>query len=293
MSTELVTQITNTTKGLDKPPLLSRNSQLNLRPQEEIINNNRIRSRSVSRATTTSSSSGVPSTSTNPLNLNLDILPTIISSPSLPVTSFENLRSGVVNTKEQELEIGSSNKGTNNYSPVTSVDVVVKDDSGKLSLKGFTSSRKERERGKSFTTLLVRGSPVVEKEDPLISADSTSSLDQLPLVPIQSLKNFIPQLLILLTLFLSSFLLIAILITTLPGLFIPHSINELPALTSSLSEYQSSSFLAQLHLFSILSLLYCWKQTFSIPGSLLSNVLFGALYGVPLGSLMACVWTAG
>ncbi|GAA5886736.1 hypothetical protein JCM6882_005872 [Rhodosporidiobolus microsporus] len=122
------------------------------------------------------------------------------------------------------------------------------------------------------------------------------SSDTLPSPAISSttkrLRDFIPQLTILTTLFLSSFAVILFAIATLPGLFLPHSVSELPTLTAAMTEYRSSSLFAEVHVFAVLTLLFLWKQCFSIPGSVLTNILFGALYGTWMGSAWACLWTA-
>ncbi|GAA5997014.1 hypothetical protein JCM5350_005559 [Sporobolomyces pararoseus] len=122
--------------------------------------------------------------------------------------------------------------------------------------------------------------------------DSDASLS--PLLPAaqKSLRDFVPQLIILVALFFSSFAVIFFFISTLPGLFLPHSVADLPALTATLSAYRASSFLAELHLFGVLTVLFLWKQCFSIPGSVLTNILFGALYGTTMGTWWACLWTA-
>ncbi|GAA5825275.1 hypothetical protein JCM11251_006914 [Rhodosporidiobolus azoricus] len=106
------------------------------------------------------------------------------------------------------------------------------------------------------------------------------------------LRDFVPQLTILFTLFLSSFAVILFAIATLPGLFLPHSVSDLPSLTAAMTEYRASSFFAEAHVFGVLTLLFLWKQCFSIPGSVLTNILFGALYGTWMGSAWACLWTA-
>lgn len=108
----------------------------------------------------------------------------------------------------------------------------------------------------------------------------------------KSLRDFVPQLVILVALFVSSFAVIFAFISTLPGLFLPHSVADLPQLTATLSAYRGSSFLAELHLFGVLTVLFLWKQCFSIPGSVLTNILFGALYGTTMGTWWACLWTA-
>ncbi|GAA6003598.1 TVP38/TMEM64 family protein [Rhodotorula paludigena] len=198
------------------------------------------------------------------------------------------------------------------------------------SLEGQT--RLSLRRGRSFTSLLVQPvtpSPAVERKDPFAHGSAPPPiLEQAeppptpsnhsdiesgeehrpsaslyspatgapgaaaaPLAP-RTLRDFVPQLVILLSLFVSSFAVVAVTIATLPGLFIPHSMADLPALTKTLTSYRASAFSAELHLFAVLSLLFLWKQCFSIPGSILTNILFGALYGTTLGTWWACLWTA-
>ncbi|BGP33770.1 hypothetical protein JCM10296v2_005574 [Rhodotorula toruloides] len=185
------------------------------------------------------------------------------------------------------------------------------------SLEGMT--RMSLRRGKSFTSL-VPPSPVKERKDPFAANVPAQAVPPPPTpdalsdaetgegatlyppatgyaaTPLaaspKSLRDFVPQLAILISLFLSSFAVIAFTISTLPGLFLPHSVSDLPALTATLTTYRSSSFLAELHLFTVLTLLFLWKQCFSIPGSVLTNILFGALYGTTVGTWWACLWTA-
>ncbi|GAA6017180.1 hypothetical protein JCM10207_002563 [Rhodosporidiobolus poonsookiae] len=108
----------------------------------------------------------------------------------------------------------------------------------------------------------------------------------------RKLRDFVPQLTILLALFASSFAVVLVTISTLPGLFLPHSVSDLPSLTAAMTTYRASSFVAEVHLFAVLTLLFLWKQCFSIPGSVLTNILFGALYGTAMGTWWACLWTA-
>ncbi|KAK4051718.1 hypothetical protein OIO90_004668 [Microbotryomycetes sp. JL221] len=108
----------------------------------------------------------------------------------------------------------------------------------------------------------------------------------------KTMRDFVPQIALLGALFVASFILVALLVATLPNLFIPHALSDLPALTSAMSEYRQSSWLAEMHLFTVLTVLFLWKQCFSIPGSVLTNILFGALYGTIKGTIITCVWTA-
>jgi len=126
---------------------------------------------------------------------------------------------------------------------------------------------------------------------PPTSLSDSTDLSPLP-VTTKTLRDFVPQLIILVALFFSSFAVIFFCISTLPGLFLPHSVADLPALTATLSTYRASSFIAELHLFGVLTVLFLWKQCFSIPGSVLTNILFGALYGTTMGTWWACLWTA-
>ncbi|KAL8292455.1 hypothetical protein RQP46_001067 [Phenoliferia psychrophenolica] len=185
-------------------------------------------------------------------------------------------------------------------------------------------------RGRSFTSLLMPalGSPsAVERQDPILEVASPPLSDlefgepDRPYAPsskgndlatfpplattahahatappgsgVKTLRDFAPQVALLAVLFVASFGMIAALVASLPNLFIPHSVSDLPQLTNALSAYRASSTFAELHLFVVLSFLFLWKQCFSIPGSVLTNILFGALYGTGAGTSWACLWTAG
>ncbi|KAK0552795.1 hypothetical protein OC846_002746 [Tilletia horrida] len=50
--------------------------------------------------------------------------------------------------------------------------------------------------------------------------------------------------------------------------------------------------LAKLHVLLVLSALFTWKQAFTIPGSIIMNVIFGALYGTFWGTVYTSVLTA-
>ncbi|SCV73738.1 BQ2448_6168 [Microbotryum intermedium] len=184
------------------------------------------------------------------------------------------------------------------------------------------STRRDLRRGKSFTSLIVQPvtpSPaVVERPDPIMEhmqEHDGSREEHYPPTPndmeagrhsfdgatepaeafrhsTKTLRDFVPQIATLAALFISSFAFIALLVLTLPGLFIPYSVADLPQLTVAMSAYRSSSWLAELHLFVVLTMIFLWKQCFSIPGSILTNILFGALYGTTIGTFWACIWTA-
>ncbi|KAH9811273.1 snare associated Golgi protein-domain-containing protein [Melampsora americana] len=102
----------------------------------------------------------------------------------------------------------------------------------------------------------------------------------------------ISRVLILIGLSLSSFLVIAYLVTTIPGLQLPTSLSHVSNQIHDLRQYSQSSPSQALHLLTIISLILIWKQTFSIPGTVFSNVLIGSLYGTFYSTLLTSFLTA-
>lgn len=143
-----------------------------------------------------------------------------------------------------------------------------------------------------FSPHLQRSPSLSQATQPLLGPDSIPASDPASPARRRRITEFLPHLGILLFLFLASFGLILALVASLSALFIPHSFSQLPALVAALVEYRASSWLAEVHLFAVLSSLFVWKQAFSIPGSILTNAIFGALYGTAIGSAWACLWTA-
>lgn len=69
------------------------------------------------------------------------------------------------------------------------------------------------------------------------------------------------------------------------------TLSEVSDLCTDLQTYAHSSSTARLHVFLVLSLLFTWKQAFCVPGSLIMNIVFGAVYGSYLGALFASILT--
>lgn len=80
--------------------------------------------------------------------------------------------------------------------------------------------------------------------------------------------------------------------STIPTLSIPHNLSEVLDQASALKDYSQTSSSAALHVLSVLSVLFVYKQAFSIPGSLLTNCLFGSLYGVTASTILTSILTA-
>jgi hypothetical protein len=94
----------------------------------------------------------------------------------------------------------------------------------------------------------------------------------------QSLSTLLPPLLFLLVLFVISLTAIYFAISTIP-LKLPHNVSEIRLQTIALRDYSRIGLSQGLHVSAVLSALFVFKQAFSVPGSILVNILFGSLYG--------------
>lgn len=79
-------------------------------------------------------------------------------------------------------------------------------------------------------------------------------------------------------------------VSTIP-LKIPHNISEIKVQTVALRDYSRKGMSEGLHVSAVLSALFVFKQAFSVPGSILVNILFGSLYGTYAATLCACLFT--
>ncbi|PKI82786.1 hypothetical protein MVES1_003741 [Malassezia vespertilionis] len=70
------------------------------------------------------------------------------------------------------------------------------------------------------------------------------------------------------------------------------TLTEIRDMCEALSAYARSSRSASLHVFVVLSIFFTWKQAFCVPGSLITNIVFGAMYGAYAGAFFACIFTA-
>ena len=70
------------------------------------------------------------------------------------------------------------------------------------------------------------------------------------------------------------------------------TLSEIRDMCQNLRDYAASSNGAMIHVFLVLTLFFCWKQAFCVPGSLITNIIYGAMYGSYAGSLFASIFTA-
>lgn len=107
----------------------------------------------------------------------------------------------------------------------------------------------------------------------------------------------LPTLLMLLTFFVFTTLVVVLLLSTLPLQLPSHgltqlSLAEMRGLCLSLRDYASSSSHAYRHTLAALCLLFVYQQAFNVPGSIASNIIFGALFGVWRATFYLSLFTA-
>ena len=108
------------------------------------------------------------------------------------------------------------------------------------------------------------------------------------------LRRHLPALVFLLTAFIGSTMCVILALSTLP-LHLPTHITDLQEIRDmslNLQVYSQSSNKAFLHTLSVLAAFYTWKQSFTIPGSLIMNVIFGMTFGVWRGTIVTSLLTS-
>uniref|UniRef100_V5F1A6 VTT domain-containing protein n=2 Tax=Kalmanozyma brasiliensis (strain GHG001) TaxID=1365824 RepID=V5F1A6_KALBG len=111
-----------------------------------------------------------------------------------------------------------------------------------------------------------------------------------------NLRPYLPRLLWLFAIFAGSTVCIVLMLSTLPLVLPKHitslSLTEIKSLALSLKVYSQSSTKAFVHTLLVLGAFFTWKQSFTVPGSLIMNVVFGAMYGTYSGTLYTSTLTA-
>lgn len=111
-----------------------------------------------------------------------------------------------------------------------------------------------------------------------------------------NLRPFLPRLVFLFAIFAASTCCIVFMLSTLPLTLPKHitslTLAEIKEIAMSLKFYSQSSNKAFVHTLVVLGTFFTWKQSFTVPGSLIMNVVFGAMYGTYSGTLYTSVLTA-
>ncbi len=111
-----------------------------------------------------------------------------------------------------------------------------------------------------------------------------------------NLRPFLPRLVFLFAIFATTTCCIIFMLSTLPLTLPKHitslTLAEIKEIAMSLKLYSQSSNKAFMHTLIVLGTFFTWKQSFTVPGSLIMNVVFGAMYGTYSGTLYTSVLTA-
>ncbi|GAC72819.1 predicted membrane protein [Moesziomyces antarcticus T-34] len=113
---------------------------------------------------------------------------------------------------------------------------------------------------------------------------------------IPNVRPYLPRLIFLFVIFAASTCCIVFMLWTLPLTLPKHitslTLAEIKQLATSLKVYSQSSPRAFVHTLVVLGTFFTWKQSFCVPGSLIMNVVFGAMYGTYSGTLYTSILTA-
>lgn len=115
-------------------------------------------------------------------------------------------------------------------------------------------------------------------------------------VSMPNIRPFLPQLLALFLIFAAATSCIVMMLSTLPLVLPKHiaglTLTEIKEVALSLKTYSDSSNKAFVHTLVVIGTFFTWKQSFTVPGSLIMNVVFGAMYGTYWGTLYTSVLTS-
>lgn len=144
-------------------------------------------------------------------------------------------------------------------------------------------------------------------DSPLRSATSATSDLHSPLGSQPGLYSMAGPIGVLFVIFAASTCIVIFAISTL-NLALPKSLSQVLEQATALKAYSKTSNAASIHILGVLGIMFIWKQAFSskrqsylsvarpdndvVPGSLLTNVLFGSLYGVFYATLISSFATA-
>lgn len=124
----------------------------------------------------------------------------------------------------------------------------------------------------------IGAQPVSSSSSFLSSLTSTAPTLSTQRASHQTLSTLLPPILFLCISFVISLTIMFYMVSTIP-LKIPHNISEIKLQTVALRDYSRKGLSEGLHVSAVLSALFVFKQAFSVPGSILVNILFGSLYG--------------
>ncbi|CAG8458208.1 11147_t:CDS:2 [Paraglomus brasilianum] len=139
----------------------------------------------------------------------------------------------------------------------------------------------------SLAPLLLPSSPTDSVIDLSFSSPPHKRRNSLPV----SHVSILSRILFLLTCAAITLFGIVLLLRTIPNLSLPTTIERVKILAEALEDYSNGSWEGWTHIVFVLSVIYVWKQAFSVPGAIFLNILAGALYGPVVATLLTSLLT--
>ncbi|TIB08267.1 hypothetical protein E3P89_02353 [Wallemia ichthyophaga] len=136
----------------------------------------------------------------------------------------------------------------------------------------------------------IENIPLSPIHSPLNSPSSPQIPDPYPIRP--KLKDSLPALAKLAAIFVLSTAFMFMALSSVKQLHVPQKLTDVRKLAFDLRAYMTLSSLNSLHVLGVIGLMYVWKQTWSIPGSAIVNVILGALLPTWIATAYACLLTA-
>ncbi|KAI7897914.1 snare associated Golgi protein-domain-containing protein, partial [Cokeromyces recurvatus] len=106
-------------------------------------------------------------------------------------------------------------------------------------------------------------------------------------------KQLIPRLILFLLIAIISLLFSISLAHTVLDINLPRTLTDIQEISIHLEELINNSWTGYGSVTFVFAILYLWQQAFSIPGSVLFNLLAGYLYGITMGTVWTSLLTAG
>ncbi|ORY07886.1 hypothetical protein K493DRAFT_201667 [Basidiobolus meristosporus CBS 931.73] len=124
-----------------------------------------------------------------------------------------------------------------------------------------------------------------------VDADADIETEKSPVTTKAASTSILLRILLILIVGVGTLAGILALVATIPGLSLPSSLEDAKHIVQVLRDYIQNNEEGHSKTFIIFTLLYLWKQTFCVPGTILLNLIAGALYGMSTIPLL-CFLTA-
>jgi uncharacterized membrane protein YdjX (TVP38/TMEM64 family) len=135
--------------------------------------------------------------------------------------------------------------------------------------------------------------PVNDDELYITSDDERIYGEEQPTIRKKTLNRVLVRVAIFITIALASLGLCLVLAHETLDIEIPRTLAELKESALHLESVAQETWTGYTHVTFVFAVLYLWQQAFSIPGSILLNLLAGYLYGAAMGGLWTSALTAG